>query len=75
MHIANSRATTTIFFFLSVTDNFLLDKSPEAREIETKIYCWDYIKIKSFCTGRGKKKSTKPKGTYGMGEDICKWHK
>ena len=28
--------------------NFLLDMSPEAREIKAKINYWDYIKIKSF---------------------------
>ena len=30
--------------------NFLLDTSQEAREIETKMYYWDLIKVKGFCT-------------------------
>ena len=41
-------------------NNFLLDVSPEAREIIAKINYWDLIKIKSFCTA--KNKSTKLKG-------------
>ena len=30
--------------------NFLLNTSPEAREIKAKMNHWDLIKIKSFCT-------------------------
>ena len=32
--------------------NFLLDISPQAKEIKEKINKWDYIKLKSFCTVR-----------------------
>ena len=32
--------------------NFLLDTSPEAREIKANMYYWDLIKIKSFCTSK-----------------------
>ena len=31
-------------------NNFLLDISPKARELKTKMNYWDLIKIKSFCT-------------------------
>ena len=34
------------FFF------FFLDKSLQTREIKAKINKWDYIKLKSFCTGK-----------------------
>ena len=30
--------------------NFLLNMSPEARETKAKMNCWDFIKIKIFCT-------------------------
>ena len=32
--------------------NFLLDVSPEAREIKAKMNYWDLINIKSFCTAK-----------------------
>ena len=32
--------------------NFLLDISPQAKEIKEKINKWDYIKLKSFCIGK-----------------------
>ena len=32
--------------------NFLLDTSPKARELKTKMNHWDLIKIKSFCTAK-----------------------
>ena len=35
------------FFDLS---NFLLDTSPKARELKSKMNYWDLMKIKSFCT-------------------------
>ena len=35
--------------------NFLLDKSPEARETKTKIKYWDFIKIKKLLHSEGKK--------------------
>ena len=32
--------------------NFLLDVSPEAREIKAKMNYWDLIKTKTFCTAK-----------------------
>ena len=32
--------------------NFLLDTSPKARELKTKMNYWDLMKIKSFCTAK-----------------------
>ena len=32
--------------------NFLLDRSPEARETKANTNYWDLIKIKSFCTAK-----------------------
>ena len=32
--------------------NFLLDRSPEARETKAKMNYWDFIRIKSFCTAK-----------------------
>jgi len=46
--------------------NFLLDMSPEAREIRAKRNCWDFIKIKkNFYTV--KKQSTELKGNLQNG--------
>ena len=45
--------------------NFLLNTSPEAREIKAKMNYWDLIKIKNFCTGR--KQSAKLKGNRQNG--------
>ena len=50
--------------------NFLLDMSPEAREIEGKINYWDLIKIKSSAQRR--KQSIKLKGNRWIRKDICK---
>ena len=33
-------------------NNIFLDTSPEARETKAKMYYWDFIKIKSFCTAK-----------------------
>ena len=32
--------------------NFLLDTSPKARELKSKLNYWDRIKIKPFCTAK-----------------------
>ena len=32
--------------------NFLLNRSPEARETKAKMNYWDLVKIKSFCTAK-----------------------
>ena len=32
--------------------NVFLDQSPKAIEIKTKIYKWDLIKLKKFCTAK-----------------------
>ena len=39
--------------------NFLLDTSPKARETKAKMNYWDFIKIKSFCTGKKTVNKTK----------------
>ena len=49
--------------------NFLLDKSPKARETKAKMKYWGFIKIKSFAQQR---KQENQKITDRMGEDICK---
>jgi len=38
-------------FFDMGQSNFSLNTSPEARETKAKRNYWDFIKIKSFCTG------------------------
>ena len=45
--------------------NFLLDVSPEAREIKAKMNYWDFIKMKSFCTA--KETINKTKGSQQNG--------
>ena len=32
--------------------NFFLETSPNAREGRAKMNCWDFIRIKSFCTAK-----------------------
>ena len=46
--------------------NFLLDVSPEAREIKAKMNYWDFMKMKSFCTAK-EKKSTRLKSSQRDG--------
>ena len=43
--------------------NFLLNKSPEARETKAKMKYWDLIKIKSFCTVKETIRKTKRQPT------------
>ena len=45
------KSTGGIFSNMDCNSIFLA-MSPEAREIKTKINCWDYIKMKSFYTGK-----------------------
>ena len=40
--------TDSNLFDMGRSSSFL-DVSPEGRETETKVNCWDYIKIKRFC--------------------------
>ena len=43
--------------------NFLLNMSLEARETKAKMYYWDLIKIKSFCTAKETISKTKRQPT------------
>ena len=50
--------------------NFILDMSPEAREIKAKMNYWDLINIKTFCTVKETINKTKRQPTDG--KRICK---
>ena len=39
--------------------NFFLETSPKARKARARMNYWDFIKIKSFCTAKGKVNKTK----------------
>ena len=41
----------------------MLDTSPKARKIKAKMNCWDFIKIKSFCTAKIRVNKTKRQPT------------
>ena len=49
--------------------NIFTEMSPRARDIKERIYNWNLIKIKSFCTA--KKNLKNEKGTHHMGKHIC----
>ena len=57
-------------FFDINRSNIILEPSPRVMEIKTKIYKWELIKLKSFCTAKETKQNEKT--TYRMGENICK---
>jgi hypothetical protein len=47
----NSETTVGITCeFIDIGNNFLLNRTPIAQEIRTRIDKWDFIKLKSFCT-------------------------
>ena len=51
--------------FLLDRSNFLLNTPLEARETKAKMNYWDFIKIKSFCTGKETISKTKRQATEG----------
>ena len=57
-------------FFDINRSNIILEPSPRVMEIKTKIYKWELIKLKSFCTAKETKQDEKT--TLRMGENICK---
>ena len=46
-----------------ITAIFFLDMSPKVKEIKEKIYKWDLIKLKSFCTAKETINKTKRQHT------------
>ena len=56
------KKTGSNFFDLSHS-NFLLDMSPEAREIKAKMNYWNLMKTKSFCIAKEKINKTKRQPT------------
>ena len=44
------RTQAVISLTLTMHSNIFIDMCCEAREIKAEINCWDYIKMKSFCT-------------------------
>ena len=61
---------SSISKFLKELQTVLLIK---AKATKVKINKWNYIKLKSFCTVKGKSSKMK-KATQGMGENVCKSH-
>ena len=53
--------------------NIFTDMSPRARYIRERINKWDYIKLKSFCTAKGKHQQSE-KGTKLVGKHNCQWY-
>ena len=61
--IKNPEENTGNIFFVVGHSNFLQDTSMKARETKAKIYYWDLIKIKSFCTAKETVNKTKRQPT------------
>ena len=55
--ILQERIGSNIFDFGH--SSLLLDMSPEAREIKTKMNYWEFIKIKSLCTLKERNEKSK----------------
>lgn len=57
-------------FGFSLGNNFV-NITPKVQATKTKIIKWDYIKLKKLLHSKRNNQQNE-KGTYGMGENICK---
>ena len=57
--IKNLEENISSDFFDVSHSNIFLDRPPKAREMKAKINCWDYIRVKSFCTAKETTNKTK----------------